>query len=74
MLGSAVFAHVTADCPRTLQWAPLSPKIATSHGVTWTLSNIWFPRSIPAHNPSGISIGLSVLAGLISVTDTPTDR
>jgi len=31
-LGSATFAQVTTECPYTLQWAPLSPKIAPSHG------------------------------------------
>jgi len=31
-IGSAVIAQVTADCPYTLQWAPLSPKIAPSYG------------------------------------------
>jgi len=32
-IGSAVFSQLTADSPYTLQWAPLSPKIAPSHGV-----------------------------------------
>jgi len=35
-IGSAVFTHVTAECPCTLQWASLSPKIAPSHGEIWT--------------------------------------
>jgi len=29
---------------------------------------------ILGHNPNGISIGAGVFAGLISVTDRPTDR
>jgi len=32
MIGLAIFAQVTAVCPYTLQLAPLSPKIAPSHG------------------------------------------
>jgi len=31
-IDSAVFAQMTAECPYTLIWAPLSPKIAPSHG------------------------------------------
>jgi len=31
-IGSAIFTQVTTVCPYTLQWAPLSPKIAPSHG------------------------------------------
>jgi len=33
-VGSAIFAQVTTECPYTLQWAPLSPIIAPSHGVS----------------------------------------
>ena len=35
-IGSAVFAQVTAECPYTLQWAPLSTRIAPSHGGSGT--------------------------------------
>jgi len=31
-IDSDVFAHVTTECLYTLQWEPLSPKIAPSHG------------------------------------------
>jgi len=33
-IGSAVSAQLTAESPYTLQWAPISPKIAPSHGET----------------------------------------
>ena len=37
LIGSAVFAHMTAECPYTLQWDVPSPlKIAASHGGIWT--------------------------------------
>ena len=32
VIDSAVFTQVTAECPHTLLWAPLSPKIAPSYG------------------------------------------
>jgi len=32
-IGSAVLAQLIAESPYTLQWAPLSPKIADTHGV-----------------------------------------
>jgi len=31
-IGSAVFAQVTAECPYTLQWAPLFPKLVLRMG------------------------------------------
>jgi len=61
-IGSAVFAPVTAESPYTLQWAPLSSKIAPSHVRSGLLSNTWFLRPIQAHNPTGISIGSAVFA------------
>jgi len=37
-IGSAVFAHFTAECPYTLQWATLPPlKIVPSHGTRGSL-------------------------------------
>jgi len=35
-IAPAVFAQLTAESPYTLQRAPLSPKIAPTHGGTWT--------------------------------------
>jgi len=45
-IGSAVFAQLTAESPYTLQWGPLSPKIAPSHGWIWAPSNLWFLRLV----------------------------
>jgi len=62
-----------AECP--LQWAAPSPlNTVPFHGVTWTLSNTWFPGPTRVLNPNGISIGSAVFAGLTSVTDRPTNR
>jgi len=73
MIGSAVLQQVTAECPYTLQWAPLSPlKIASSHGGIWTPSNTWFLGPTQVLNPNGILIGSAVFAGLTSVTDRQT--
>jgi len=40
-----------AGSPYTLQWAPLSPKIAPSHREIWTPSNLWVLGTIrnPQH-------------------------
>ena len=35
MIDSAVFKQVTTECPYTLLWVPLSPKITPSHGDLW---------------------------------------
>jgi len=35
-IGSAVFTHLTAESPYTLQRAPLSPKVPPSHRGIWT--------------------------------------
>jgi len=73
-IGSAVFAQFTPECPYTLQWASLSPKIVPSHAGIWTPSNTWFHGSTRVLNPNGISIGSAVFASLISVTDRQTDH
>ena len=73
-IGSAVFAQTTVECPYTLQWAPLSHKIAPSHGGAGPPSNTWFPGHTRVLNLNGISIGLAVFAGLTTVTDRQTDR
>jgi len=57
-IGSAVFVLLTAN---TLQWAPLSPKIAPSHGGPGLPSNAWFFGTIRTHNPNGIPIGSAVI-------------
>jgi len=56
------FAQLTAKSPYTLQWAPLSPKIAPSHGGSGTPSITWFLGLFWAHNPNGITIGSAVFA------------
>jgi len=58
-ISSAVFGHVTAECPYTLQWGtPFHLKIDPSHGGIWT--PIWSPGPTWALNPNGISIGSTV--------------
>ena len=78
-ISSTVFAQITAGRPYTLQWASISPKIASSHRKIWISSNLWFLWLIWTHNPNGISIGSAVFAGfscssLVRQTDRPTDR
>jgi len=60
LVGSAVFAQMTAECPYTLQCdTPLPLKIAHSHRGSGPPSNTWFlgPRVL---NPNGISTGSAV--------------
>jgi len=40
----------------------------------WTSSNTLFLEPTRVHNPNGISICSAVFAGLMVVTDRPTDR
>ena len=61
-ISSAVFAPLMAESPYTLQWVPLSPKIATSYGASGPPSDTWFLGPIRAHNPNGISISSAVFA------------
>jgi len=67
-IGSAVFAQVTAECPYTLVWAALSPKIVPSHWRSGPPSNLWFLGSIQAHNRNSISIGSAVFAQMTTVS------
>ena len=60
MISSAIFAQVTAECPYTLQWVPLSPKIASSQGGSGLPCKTRFLGPIRAHRPNGISIGSAV--------------
>ena len=65
LIGSAVFAQLTAECPYSLQWdAPFPLKIASSHGGIRTPIIM-----LPWGRPNGISIGSTVFAGLTNVTD-----
>ena len=61
-IDSGVFAQVTAECPYTLLWAPISPKTAHFHGGPESPSNTLFLGSIQAQNPNGISIGSVVFS------------
>jgi len=59
----------------TLQWASLSPKIATSDVGSAPPSNTCFLRLARVLNPNGISISSAVFAGLTLVQcDGRTDR
>jgi len=61
-IGSAVFAQLTAESVHTLQWAPLSTRIALSPGVYGLPCNTWCFGPMRAHNPNGTSIGSAVFA------------
>jgi len=44
LIGSAVFAQMTAECSYTLRWDnPFPLKIAPSHGGSGSPSSTWFP-------------------------------
>jgi len=60
-IASAIFAQATVECPYTLHWAPLFPKIAPSHGGSWP-HLIRYLGPIRAHKPNGISISSAVFA------------
>jgi len=60
MIASAIFAQVTVEGPYTLQWAPVSPKIAPSHGGSGPPCKTRFVGPIRAHRPNGISTGSAV--------------
>jgi len=49
-------------------------RICSSHGGSGHPSNTWFLGLTRVLNPNGISIGLTVFPGLITVTDRQTDR
>jgi len=75
LIGSAVFAQMTVECPYTLQWdAPFPPKIIPSPGGSGPSSNTWFPGLTWVLTPNSTSIGASVFAGLTGVTDWQTDH
>jgi len=74
LIGSAVFAQMTAECPYTSQWhAPFA--IQNCPFPWWDLDpllNRWFPGPTRVRNPDGISVGLAVFAELTSVTNRQT--
>jgi len=76
LIGSAVFAQLTADSLYTLQRAaPFPPKIAHSHGDLdphLTHGSLTGPTGVKI--PNGITIGSAVYAGITVVTDQQTDR
>ena len=75
LMGSAVFAQLTAEGPYTLQWdAPFALKFAPSHGRSGSLSNTCFLGPTWVLIPNGILIGSAVFAGLTSVSDRLTDH
>ena len=59
-IGSAISAQLTAESPYTLQWAPLSLKIAHSLGGSWSPSNSRFLPRVWVHNPNGIMISSAI--------------
>ena len=72
LIGSAVFAQMTAECSYTLQWFPCSPSKLPfpmlASGPTW------FIGPTRMLNPNGNLIVSLVFAGLTSVTDLQSDR
>ena len=78
LIGSAVFAQMSFECPYTLQWvAPFTPQNCPFPlGGSGPLSNTWFPGPTRVLSPNSISIASAVLVGLTSVTETdrPTDH
>jgi len=61
-IGWAVFARLTTESAYTLQWAPLSTRIAPPMGDLDLPCNTWCFRPIRVHNPNGTSIGSAVFA------------
>jgi len=78
LIGSAVFAQMTAGCPYTLQWFAHFPfKIAASHGGSGvgTPCNTWFFGPTRVLSPNGNSIASAIWQGsLVWQTVRQTDR
>jgi len=71
------FSHFcTDDCRVSLYFGtPFSPsKLPLPTGRSGPPSNTWFLGPTRVLNPNGISIGSATFAGLIGVTDRPTDH
>ena len=66
------FSHRWPQCPYTLLWAPLSPKIASSHAVIWTPSNT-IPWARPRPQPKRHLDRFSCFCRA-HLSDRPTDR
>ena len=60
-VGLTVSAQLMAESAYTLQWAPLSTRIATFYGGSGPPSNTWCLGSMRAHNPNGTSISSAVI-------------
>jgi len=73
---SADFAQLTVERPYTSQWAPpLFPKASPlPMGGSAPATNTWFLGPTRVITPNGISTGSAVFAGLMKVTDKPTNR
>ena len=65
-IGSAIFAQLALESPYTLQWEPLSPKIAPSHLLYDSLG----PSELTTQVASRLV--QPFLSGLTSVTDRQT--
>jgi len=62
-IGSAVFAQLMKESAYTLQWAPLSTRIAPSRGGSGPpICNTWCFQPMRVHIPNGTSIGSVVFA------------
>ena len=70
-IGLAVFPQVTAESAYTLQWAPLSTRIAPSIGGSGLPCNTRFLGPTRVLNAHGISIASALFAGHTSVTNRP---
>jgi len=76
LIGSAVFAQTTVECPYTLQWdAHYPPKICPFPWGMWTPSNTWFPGPPKSWTQTAARSVQPLLEGsLVWQTDQPTDR
>jgi len=68
LIGSAVFAQLTAECPYTLQWATLSPSYFLFP------SNTWFLGPTPVLIPYDISISFCRAHYCDRLSDRQTDK
>jgi len=67
--------YTAAETPNTFQWARQTPKIAPSHGRSWThLTMVHWAQKSASPPPNGISIGSAIFAGLMDMTDSQTYR
>jgi len=71
-VGTAVFAQLTAESLRTLQWADIPPQIVPSRGISVSPSNTWSLGPTRVHTPNGILISSAVFAWLTLATPCVT--